>query len=76
MKDILITSKRQKAEIFWLIACFGIAELINIISIIFYDTSWSELYTQFLWVLIITCLLYAVSIAFRVCLYLINLRIK
>ena len=74
MKDILITPKRQIAEIIWLIACFCVAELINMISIIIYGTSWSELYTQVLWVLLITCVLYAISVAFRVFLYLIKLR--
>jgi len=76
MKDLLITSKRQKTEIIWFVICFCVAELINLISIIIYDTSWSDLYTQILWVLIITCLLYAVSVALRVCLYLIKLRKK
>jgi uncharacterized membrane protein YbhN (UPF0104 family) len=71
MKDILITSKRQKSEMIWLVVCFCVAELINLTTIIVYGTSWSELYTQILWVLLFTVFLYAVSIAIRVCLYLI-----
>ena len=76
MKDIHITIKRQKAEIIWLAACFCVAELINVIAIIIYDTSWSDLYTQILWVLIITCFLYAVSVALRLCFYWIKQRKK
>ena len=72
MKEIIISPKRQKAEIYWLIACLCSAILINIFSIAFYQTAWKELYTQLLWVAIITCVLYAVSIGIRVCIYLIK----
>jgi len=72
MKDILLTAKRQKAEIIWLTACFFAANLINVFAIIYKKTLWSELYTQILWVLLITCALYALSIAIRICLYLLK----
>ena len=72
MRDFLFTAKRQKTEIIWFIACFCGTVLINVVSIIFYQTSWKELYTQILWVAIITCALYAVSVGVRVGLYLIK----
>jgi len=72
MKDITITSKRQKAEMFWLAACFCMAILLNVFSIMLYKTDWSEVYTQILWVLIITCALYAVSVGIRFTVYLIK----
>ena len=72
MKDYLFTAKQQKAEISWFIACFCSAVLMNVFAIIFYQTSWNELYTQILWVALITCGLYALSLAIRVCIYLIN----
>jgi len=72
MKEILLTTKRQKAEIGWFIACFCGAVLINIFSIVFYKTLWKELYTQILWVGIITIALYAISVGIRVCFYLIK----
>jgi len=72
MKDFLFTAKHQRAEIIWFIACFCVAVLLNVFSIIFYQTTWKELYTQMLWVAIITCALYAVSVGVRLCIYLIK----
>ena len=69
MKDIHIPVKRQKSEIKWLTACFCVAFLTNILSILIYKTSWSEVFTQFLWVLVITGVFYALSVAVRVLLY-------
>lgn len=70
MKDLIFTSKQQKMELIWVAACFCIAILMNVFSIIGYKTLWSELYTQLLWVLIITCFLYAISVGIRIAIYL------
>jgi len=72
MKDFLFSAKQQKAELIWLAACFCGAILINIFSILYYQTAWSELYSQWIWVSIITFVLYAVSVGIRVCIYLIK----
>ena len=72
MKDIHIPIKRQKSEIKWLVACFCIAFLTNILSILIYKTSWSEVFTQLLWVLVVTGVFYAISVAVRVLLCLIK----
>ena len=72
MKDILIPVKLQKAELIWFAVSFCVAFLINIVSIIMYNTSWSEVYTQILWVLLITCVLYAISVALRVAIYMVK----
>ncbi|HCC52760.1 MAG TPA: hypothetical protein DEQ30_12490 [Porphyromonadaceae bacterium] len=72
MKDIHISAGRQKSELKWLAGCFCVAFLLNILSIIIYKTLWSEIFTQFLWVLIITCVLYAVSVFLRFGFYLIK----
>ena len=70
MKDILIPVRLQKLEIIWFIACFFAAIIFNVVSIIIYDTSWSEVYTQWIWVLIIWGVFYAISVAIRVMYYL------
>ena len=65
-KDILITAKRQKTEIIWIIASFCFAFLLNLFAIISKQTEWKELYTQALWLFIITCVTYALSVGIRI----------
>ena len=72
MKDILVSVDRQKTEIKWFIASLFAAIILNVISIIAYQTSWAELYTQWIWLLIIWCGFYALSVAVRVMIYLIR----
>ena len=72
MKEIILSPKQQKAELIWLAASFCAAVLLNVFAIIFYNTDWSELYTQYIWVLIITCVLYAASVGIRIAVYLIK----
>ena len=74
MKDITISSKQQKIELKWIAGCFCVAFLINVFSIIFYKTNWSEIYTQLLWILLIACILYAVSVGLRILIYLFKLK--
>ncbi len=66
MRDFYISVQRQKTELKYIIACFCVAFLINIVAILIYKTSWSEVFKQLLWVLIIACALYAVSVILRV----------
>ena len=72
MKDLIITPKQQKAEMIWLVASFFGAVLLNFFSILWYKTNWSEIYTQILWVLLITCVLYVISVGIRLAIYLIK----
>jgi hypothetical protein len=46
-----------------------IAFLLNVYAIIAYDTPWTELYTQLLWVLCIGAAFYALSIVLRLIWY-------
>jgi uncharacterized membrane protein (DUF485 family) len=66
MNDINITVKRQKTELKWLLGCFCMAFLLNFAAIVIYRTSWTELYSQIFWVLIITLGLYAVTLLLRI----------
>ena len=64
MKEIVLSVKRQKTEIKIFCVCIALAYLMNIISIIAYGTSWSELWTQsthYVWLLrIVGCTPFAV----------------
>ena len=73
MKEIVLSVKRQKTEIKIFCVCIALAYLMNIISIIAYGTSWSELWTQSLWMLLITCGFYGLSVVLRLLLSLIHI---
>ena len=72
MREIKISIKRQITEVKWIVASFFAAFLLNVISIIVYDTSWSEIFTQILWVLVISCVIYGISVGIRFLYYLIR----
>ena len=65
MKDIVITAKQQKREWCLLLACFILALGCNVYSIIYYNGNWSELYSEFFYVLALTPVLYVLSILIR-----------
>lgn len=44
MKETVITVRRKKIEIWTLVACFVIANLLNVYAIHKYDTPWNELF--------------------------------
>ena len=69
MKEIVVSVKRQKTEIKIFCACIALAYLMNVVSIIAYRTSWSELWTQSLWMLVIACGFYGVSVFLRLLYY-------
>lgn len=69
MKDIYLSVKKQITEVKILVFCIVLAYSMNIIAIITFDTDWSELWTQSLWMLIITCGFYTLSIVFRLIFY-------
>lgn len=66
MKDIVITVKQQCTEIRMLMLCFVLANAMNVASILYYDTNWKELYTQWLWMIILTGVFYALSLLVRI----------
>ena len=75
MKDLTITAKQMRRELFLLLVCFVIAEGVNIFSMIKYGTPWTEFFTQIGFVLIITAALYIILIAVRVLIWLVKLII-
>lgn len=58
MKDIIIHTRRQKTEIITLLACFLIANLVNLYAILTHDAPLDELYTSMGYVLVATLVLY------------------
>lgn len=65
MRDIVITSRKLKKEIYIFSACFTMAFLTNIISIIIFKTPWYEVFTQIGYVIVITVVLYLIATLFQ-----------
>ncbi|MDR2039110.1 MAG: hypothetical protein LBQ60_14395 [Bacteroidales bacterium] len=65
MKDILVTVKQQKREIKYLLISFLLAVSMNIFAIIYYDTDFRELYTQFFTIFLLTIAFYILIALFR-----------
>ena len=65
MKDIVITEKMIRRELYVLLGCFVAAFFVNVGAIIAYDRPWSELYSQIGFVLFITGGIYVLLAIFR-----------
>lgn len=76
MKDIIIKSGSLKKELYILLICFGVAYILNIVSIIIYKTSWKELITSIGYVIVITFVLYFLAAIIRGIVKLIGLLFK
>ncbi|MDR2472565.1 MAG: hypothetical protein LBD53_03225 [Tannerella sp.] len=70
MKDITITAKRQKTELKWFAGSILVGIVFNIIAITMNKTNWSELWTQMLWVMLVSFAFYMLSVAARGGIYL------
>ena len=66
MKDIVIKWKWVKREIVILLLLYIIANLVNILSILIYNTSWNEIFTSQRFVLYITEWLYIITAGIRI----------
>lgn len=60
MKNIIITPKDLKRELIIWLVCLVAAIGLNIYAIISYNTSWSELYSQGGYVIVLSLIIYAV----------------
>ncbi len=66
MKPTVISPETKKNELIIISLCFIAALIFNIVSIIKFDTSWKELYTQIHIVLILAIFFYAIILIFRI----------
>jgi len=76
MKDIVIKGKEILREIYILIACFVVAELVNVYAILQFDRPWTELYSMIGMVLALAIILYILLAILRALLGLIIKIIK
>lgn len=69
MKDFIITVKRKKIEIVTWLICFAIANLLNLYSIIAYNTKFIELITSIGYVVVFSIILYLLWSLIRLLFY-------
>jgi hypothetical protein len=65
MKEIVITPKQLKRELFVWLFCLVVATGMNIYAIIYYETNWTELYSHFGYVVMLSVIFYAIIWMFR-----------
>lgn len=71
MKDIVIKAADIRRELYFILACFVVAFLINVGAIISFDRPWSEIFSQIGYVAFITAGIYVLLAVVRVLIYLI-----
>ncbi len=69
-QDTIITAGQKRKEAIILLICFVLANLLNLTGILIYKTSFTELYSQIGIVLVISILLYGLTVLFRLILFL------
>lgn len=69
MKDITISARRLKTELWILFGSFVVANALNFWSIKTYNASMSEMLTSFFYVLTFTVFLYILTVIIRVIVY-------
>ncbi len=65
MKETIISAKRKKTELQWLLGSFLAAYILNIIAIISYHTSWKELYSKIHIVILLSIIIYILLLILR-----------
>lgn len=58
MKDITITTRRQRTELITLLVCFVVANALNLYAILSHSAPLSELVTSFFYIVVFTLVLY------------------
>lgn len=66
MKDTLLTARRKRTELITFLICFILANLVNLYSIITYNTPLSEMITSIFYVLIFSVALYVLWSLLRI----------
>lgn len=66
MQDIRIKADKVKKEFYLYLICLVIGCVVNIVSIVIFQTKWMELITQFGYVILISIVFYLVLLLFRV----------
>ncbi len=69
MKDFTITARRQRTELWMLLASFVVANILNIWAVASYGAPVSEIYSSLFYVLVCTVVIYALTVVVRILAY-------
>ena len=69
MRETVISAKRKKAELYWLLGSFLAAVLVNIVAIIVYHSPWKEIYSTLHIVLPAALFIYVLLLVIRLMVY-------
>lgn len=69
MKETVITVRRKKIEIWTLVVCFVVANLVNVYAIQKFDTPWNELFWSLGYVVTTTVVIYCIWSVIRLVVY-------
>jgi hypothetical protein len=76
MRNIVIKYGTIRRELFILLTCFAFAFLLNAFAINKFGTSWSELFTQIGYVVVISAVIYILLTLLRIAMRLVMLLFK
>ncbi len=65
MKDTIITAKQKRRELLFLLISFIIAFVLNIYSIIYYNSQWKELFTTLHITILFSIVIYFLLVIIR-----------
>ena len=65
MTDTVITAATKRRELYIWLACFVVANIVNVVTIIKFQTSWLEIFTQIGYVVITSLVLYVLVLIVR-----------
>ena len=66
MKDTIISAATKRRELYILLACFVVANIVNWVAIIKFSTPWYEIFTQIGYITVTTCVLYGLLLIVRI----------
>ncbi len=66
MKDIVISGRAVRREVFIALGCFILSFCINVGAVIAYSKPWTEVFSQIGYVVVISLVFYAVLMFFRI----------
>ena len=73
MKDTIISAAVKRRELYIWLACFVVANIVNWVAIIKFQSPWYEIFTQIGYVVVTSLLIYGVLLMARIAWWIIRI---